>query len=165
MYSCTLLFNFGARCWWEVNATPRPLYTRERPGAHGTGDGWAPGPVWTAAANLALPGFDLRTVQHVASCYTAWVWQPYRLHVPIILKSGSLNLLEPSGPVQASNETALLNGIKGLSSKLTFWRRNYFFFLILAHRVYKMWILRGLLEKYPTFGREKETGLLRALDT
>ena len=29
------------------------------------------------------------------------------------------------------------------------------------------WItyVRGLLEKYPTFGREKETGLLAALDT
>jgi len=27
--------------------------------------------------------------------------QPYHLHVPIVLKSGSLNLLEPSGPVQA----------------------------------------------------------------
>jgi hypothetical protein len=26
-------------------------------------------------------------------------------------------------------------------------------------------IIRGLLEKYPTFGREKETGLLGALDT
>ena len=26
-------------------------------------------------------------------------------------------------------------------------------------------IVRGLLEKYPTFGREKETGLLGALDT
>jgi len=30
-------------------------------------------------------------------------WQSYRLHVPIALKSGSLNLLEPSGPVQACN--------------------------------------------------------------
>jgi len=27
------------------------------------------------------------------------------------------------------------------------------------------WDVRGLLEKYPTFGREKETGLLGALDT
>ena len=27
------------------------------------------------------------------------------------------------------------------------------------------WYVRGLLEKYPTFGREKETGLLGALDT
>ena len=26
-------------------------------------------------------------------------------------------------------------------------------------------VLRGLLEKYPTFGREKETGLPGALDT
>jgi hypothetical protein len=31
----------------------------------------------------------------------AQAWQPYHLHVPTILKSGSLNLLEPSGPVQA----------------------------------------------------------------
>ena len=30
------------------------------------------------------------------------------LHVPIVLKSGSLNLLEPSGPVQACNETVYL---------------------------------------------------------
>ena len=33
---------------------------------------------------------------------------PYNLHVPIVLKSGSLNLLEPSGPVQACNGIALL---------------------------------------------------------
>jgi hypothetical protein len=30
-------------------------------------------------------------------------WQPYHLHVPIVLKSGSLKLLEPSGPVQTCN--------------------------------------------------------------
>ena len=34
-------------------------------------------------------------------------WQPYHLHVPIVLKSGSLNLLEPSGPVQAYTGIAL----------------------------------------------------------
>ena len=33
--------------------------------------------------------------------------QPYHLHVPIVLKSGSLNLLEPSGSVQARNGIAL----------------------------------------------------------
>jgi hypothetical protein len=39
-----------------------------------------------------------------------WPWgrQPYHLHVPIILKYVSLNLLEPSGPVQACNGIALL---------------------------------------------------------
>jgi hypothetical protein len=31
----------------------------------------------------------------------------YHLHVPINLKSGSLNLLEPSGPVKACNGIAL----------------------------------------------------------
>ena len=31
----------------------------------------------------------------------------YHLHVPIVLKSGSLNLLEPSGPVQACDRIAL----------------------------------------------------------
>jgi len=31
--------------------------------------------------------------------------------------------------------------------------------------ILKMFALRGLLEKYPTFGREKETGLPGALDT
>jgi len=33
--------------------------------------GWAPGPIWTSAENLASPpGFDPRTVQPVASRYT-----------------------------------------------------------------------------------------------
>jgi len=33
--------------------------------------GWAPGPVWAGAKNLAPPpGFDPRTVQPVASRYT-----------------------------------------------------------------------------------------------
>jgi hypothetical protein len=36
-------------------------------------------------------------------------WQPYHLHVPIVLKSWSLRLLEPSGIVQAYN---------GIGSKL-----------------------------------------------
>jgi hypothetical protein len=34
-------------------------------------------------------------------------WQPYQLYVPIVLKSGSLNLLDPSGPVKACNGIAL----------------------------------------------------------
>ena len=32
--------------------------------------GWAPGPVWTGAENLAPPGLDPRTVQPVTSRYT-----------------------------------------------------------------------------------------------
>jgi hypothetical protein len=39
------------------------------------------------------------------------------LHVPVVLKSGSLNLLEPSGPVQASNGIALLTQCVDHSNK------------------------------------------------
>ena len=45
-----------------------------------------------------------------------YFWQPYHLHVPIVLKSGSLSLLEPTGPVQACNGNALpflLGGVGG----------------------------------------------------
>jgi len=34
-------------------------------------------------------------------------WLPYHLHVPTVFKSGSFNLSEPSGSVQASNWIAL----------------------------------------------------------
>ena len=37
----------------------------------------------------------------------AGAWQLYHLHVPIVLKSGSFSLLEPSGSVQACNGIAL----------------------------------------------------------
>jgi hypothetical protein len=37
----------------------------------------------------------------------AYGWQPYHIHVPTVLQSGILNLLEPPGPVQAGNGTAL----------------------------------------------------------
>ena len=38
--------------------------------------GWAPGPVWIDAQNLAPPGFDPRTVQPVGSRYTDWATGP-----------------------------------------------------------------------------------------
>ena len=42
-----------------------------------------------------------------------WSWQPYHFHLPIVLKSGNLNFLEPSGPVQACTGIALpLNNIR-----------------------------------------------------
>ena len=47
-------FNLGARRGWLANATPRPLYPRGRdPVLIVHGAGWAPGPVWTNAENLA----------------------------------------------------------------------------------------------------------------
>ena len=40
---------------WVVNSTLRPLYLRERDSVPILQEfGWAPGPVWTGAENLAL---------------------------------------------------------------------------------------------------------------
>jgi hypothetical protein len=36
-------------------------------------------------------------------------WQPCNLHVPIVMKFGSLNLLEPLGPVKVCNGIAFLH--------------------------------------------------------
>jgi hypothetical protein len=58
---------------WVVNATPRLLYLRERPGTHCIG-GWV-GPragLDGCGKSRPPPGFDPRTVQPVASRYTDW---------------------------------------------------------------------------------------------
>ena len=50
----------------------RPPYPRERPPVPIIGKaGWAPGPIWTGAENIApTSGFDSLTVQPVASRFT-----------------------------------------------------------------------------------------------
>ena len=55
----------------------------------------------------SLTEMNTRSISCGVKVTGAWGWQPYHLHVPIVLKSGSLNLLEPSGPVQACNGIAL----------------------------------------------------------
>jgi hypothetical protein len=56
---------------WVVNATPRPLYPRKRPGTRGIG-GWVGPQGLSGRARKISPvqGFDPRTVQTVASRYT-----------------------------------------------------------------------------------------------
>ena len=54
-----------------INATPRPLYPRERdPVPIVQEAGWAAGPIWTGAENAPPPGFDPRSAKLVASRYT-----------------------------------------------------------------------------------------------
>ena len=48
--------------------------------------GWASGPGWTGAENLALPGFDPRTVQPVGSRYTDCATRPTAVLVEHIMK-------------------------------------------------------------------------------
>ena len=62
-------------------------------------DNILPAAVWT--------WYQLSLWQKRVKAAGACVWQPYHFHVPIVLKSGSLNLLEPSEPAQACNGIAL----------------------------------------------------------
>ena len=83
------------------------------------------------------------------------------------MKSGILNVLETSGLVQGSNGIALrldLYIIAVCLCDIHCYVFRHFYYNQQSQKQYRNSI-RGLLEKYPTFGREKETGLLGALDT
>ena len=50
-------FDLGARRGWVINATPRPLYFRQRHQEPNVQEArWAPGTVWTGVENLAPTG-------------------------------------------------------------------------------------------------------------
>jgi hypothetical protein len=65
--------------------------------------------VHTMALGLtqSLTEMNTRKISCGVKAAGAYGWQPYHLPVPIVLKSGSLNLLEPSGPALACNGIAL----------------------------------------------------------
>ena len=54
-----------------------------------------------------LPEMCTRNISWEVKVAGALSWQPYQVHVPIVMKSGSLNLLQPSGPVQVCKGIAL----------------------------------------------------------
>jgi len=61
----------GTRRGWGVSVTLRSLFTPGKDSVPIVQEvGWAPGPVWTSAKNLAPTG--IRCVQPVASHYTDW---------------------------------------------------------------------------------------------
>ena len=52
-----LFIDHGTRKGWGVSVTPRPLFTSEKdPVPIAQEAGWAPGPVWAGAENLAPTG-------------------------------------------------------------------------------------------------------------
>ena len=63
----------------------------------------------TMALGLTQPVTEVstRNIPLGVKAAGAWGWRPYHLHVPTVWKCGSLNLLEPSRPVQACNGIAL----------------------------------------------------------
>ena len=65
------------------------------------------GRTMTLGLTQPLTEMSTRNISWGIKAAGAWGWQPYCLHVPIVLKSRSLTLLEPSGPVQACCGIAL----------------------------------------------------------
>jgi len=81
-----------------------------------------------------LTEMSTRNVSMWVKTAGAYGWQTYHLHVPIVLKSGSLNLLEPSGPVQARNGIVLPYYIYCFifSLKMAFKSRNMLLLFIIS---------------------------------
>ena len=115
-----LFHDRGTRRRRVVSSTPRPHFTPGKdPVPILQEAGWAPGLVWTGGKSRphrdSIPDRPIRSQTEISttniSCGVkaacAEGWKIYQLHVPIVLKSGSLNFLEPSGHVQACNVTAL----------------------------------------------------------
>ena len=70
---------------------------------------------WHNPSGLTMALGPTKTLTEMSAMNISWgvkaagaLGWSYHLHVPTVLKSGSLNLLEPSGPVQACNGIALL---------------------------------------------------------
>jgi len=66
-------FNLSAKWEWVVNAMPRPLYPRERPGALSI-RGWVAPRAGLGVRKISPPpGFDPRTVQPVANSHSTHI--------------------------------------------------------------------------------------------
>ena len=65
----------------------------------------------TMALGLTQPltEMSIRNISWGVKAAGALGWRTYHLHVPIVLNAGSLNLLEPSGPVQACTRIAFIS--------------------------------------------------------
>ena len=59
------------------------------------------GPTMALGLTQPLAEMSTRNISWRVKAAGVYGWQLYHLHVPTVLKSRSLNLLEPSGPVQA----------------------------------------------------------------
>jgi hypothetical protein len=56
------------------------------------------GRITALGSTQSLTEMNTRNISLGVSEASAWDRQAYHIHLPIVLKSGSLNLLEPSGP-------------------------------------------------------------------
>jgi len=96
------------RSWLRHCATSRKVAGSNPDGVIGFFFHWHPsGHTMTLGLIQPLTEMCTKNISWRVKAAGAYGWQIYHLHVPIVLKSGNLNLLEPSGPVQACNGIAL----------------------------------------------------------
>jgi len=82
-----------------VNATYQLLYSWEsNPVSIVQEVQCAPGPVWMGAKNLVPPGFDLQTIQLIASCYTDYAILAYIFSLCSFPKGKCVHIAYHCGP-------------------------------------------------------------------
>ena len=142
-----------------VSSTSRPHFTPEKHSVLILQEaGWDPGPVWTGGKSRphqeSIPDCPARSQSLYRLSYPVHNRNEYQeyflggkggrwlglttlhLHVPTVLKSGSLNLLEPSGPVLACNWIVLPLPLPLLNSMLIVQNAYFFIKLRYANKVY-----------------------------
>jgi len=105
--------NLGARWGWVVNANPgqltrHPLYRRL---------GWPQRRSGVVRKILYPPGFDLRTVQAVASRYTDWAIPAHPTQLLPGLKCGRVQLTAPIYDTNQNRERLYLHAVSTLSRR------------------------------------------------
>jgi hypothetical protein len=73
-------------------------------------------------SNQPLVKMSTRNISWGVKAAGAWGWWSHHLHVPYVMKSGNLNLLEPSGPHRACYGTALPSIPVSISIVMSLWR-------------------------------------------
>ena len=102
-----------------------------------------PAALWPWGSTQPLTEMSTRNISWRVKAAGAYGWQPYHIHVSTVLKSGSLNLMEPSGPVQACNGTALP---LPFWKRFYFWARMYFYVYFMFIRLYSNYWLVLIIE-------------------
>ena len=107
---------------WVVSIVPRPLFTSGKyPVPVVQEAGWAPGPVWTGAENLAPTGIRSQTIQPVASSYTDWATGPTSREMLIVNIQGlskRFELWPPRSPDLTTCDFFLWGYVKDNAYKL-----------------------------------------------
>jgi hypothetical protein len=69
------------------------------------------GPIMALGLTRLLTEMSTRNISWNVKAASVYGWQPYHLHVSIVLKSESINLLEQSRPIQVCNGIAFTSSI------------------------------------------------------